>query len=364
MKKGMILTTNRKWATVFTEDCQLEKLPIQPHMAAGKEIILNMQENTTRAPQYTRRFKPALVAASFVLVLAMTLLLSQGLFLNPVYATVSVDINPSVQFSVNRNLEVVEVKAMNQEAAGLLEGVVFQNMGVDKAIQKYKELAEKQYQVKTMLLAAVMPENADALREMLIHIEQTQNQAVDSQIRVQFIYSDEKEVTGQAEKNGLSVGRQMLLNQSEARNLGYDAESIAQAPLNELLPKMIKNQERNQSGVANRTTQSASESNGPNSTTQQGQQEPSGNQTHQSTTGSQFTTGQSTNGSQSGTSQTPSGSTYQNQQTPSGTTNQAKQEPSGSQYTTQPKSSETQEPVGSQFTEPQEPTGSASQQNP
>lgn len=132
MKKGMILTTNRKWATVFTEDCQLEKLPIQPHMAAGKEIILNMQENTTRAPQYTRRFKPALVAASFVLVLAMTLLLSQGLFLNPVYATVSVDINPSVQFSVNRNLEVVEVKAMNQEAAGLLEGVVFQNMGWTK----------------------------------------------------------------------------------------------------------------------------------------------------------------------------------------------------------------------------------------
>lgn len=357
MKKGTVLSTNQKWAIVFTEDCQLEKLPLQPHMAVGKEIHIQMQEHVTRVPTYTRRFKPALIAASFVLVLAMTLLLSQGLFFNPVYATVSVDINPSVQFGVNRNLEVIAVQAMNQEAAGLLEGETFMNMGVDKAIQKWKEIAEKQYQVKTMLLAAVMPENADALREMLIHIEQTQNQATETKIKVQFIYSDEKEVIGQAEKNGLSVGRQMLLNQSNAHNQGYDVATIAQAPLDELLPKLIKNQERSQSGVTQRTTQSASESNGPNGTQNQGQNDPTGsqNQTQQSATGSQNQTQQTPSGSIFQTKQTASGSQYTTQQTPSGSTYQTSQTPSGSTYQTQ------QTPSGSTVQTQQTPSGTTSQ---
>lgn len=181
--------------------------------------------------------------------------------------------------------------------------------------------------------------------------------ATQLQVKAQYIYSHDEEVVDKAKQNGLSVGRQMLLNQAKAQNQDYNNQSIAEAPLDELLPKLIGNQERNQSGVTHRTTQSASESNGPNGTQNQGQIEPTGNQnqSQQSATGSQNQTQQSATGSQNQTQQTPSGSTFQTKQSTSGSQYTTQQTPSGSTYQTQ------QTPSGSTVQSQQTPSGTTSQ---
>ncbi len=206
-------------------------------------------------PAKKRRIRPMFIAVSAVLVLALTILIGQGLLFNPVYAEVSVDINPAVQFRLNRQLEVLSVHALNQEAAALLEGNELKGLGIEEAVYRWKELASKQYQVQTMLLASVMPANEEALRAILTRLEQVQNAGGESQLQVksQFIYSHDKEVVAQAKKNGLTVGRQMLLNQAQAQHQAYTAETIAEAPLDDVMPKLLKHQERNQTGLARQT---------------------------------------------------------------------------------------------------------------
>ena len=254
-----------------------------------------------QAPVKKTRIKPALIAISALLVLALTILIGQGLLFNPVYAEVSVDINPAIQLQLNRRLEVMSARALNKEAATLLKGNDLKGLGVEEAIFRWKELASKQYQVQTMLLASVMPANAEALRAILTRMEQTQNAGETSQLQVQskYIYSHDGEVVAQAKKNGLTVGRQMLLNQAKAQHQTYTAETMAKAPLEDVIPKLLKAKERNQTGLARHTQNSSS----PSGTGEQYQEQ------FQEKNGSQYgpeapnqEQNKATNGSTSGTS--------------------------------------------------------------
>lgn len=268
MSKGTVMSIDQKWATIFTEDCQLIKLPLQPNMAVGKEVRINMERKNEKTANNILRFKPALIAASFVLVLALSLLFSQGLIFNPVYAQVSIDVNPSLQLSLSRQLRVLSVKAMNQEAERMMVGENYQGLGLEEAIYRWtkKLQASQEFQVKTMLLSAVMPDRAEALKTQLMQLEETQNQGDLKNIAVRFIFSNDEAVAKQAQKNGLSIGRQMLLNQAQVQNENYNSESIAIAPLDELIPTLLKNQEHNQTRLTERTTQSLSDPSGSGTT--------------------------------------------------------------------------------------------------
>ena len=216
-----------------------------------------------QTPVKKSRIKPALITISAILVLALTILIGQGLLFNPVYAEVSVDINPTIQLQLNRRLEVLSARALNKEAATLLKGNDLKGLGVEEAIFQWKELASKQYQVQTMLLASVMPANEEALRAILTRLEQTQNAGEEVKLQVQskYIYSHDGEVVGQAKKNGLTVGRQMLLNQAKAQHQEFTAETMAKAPLEDVIPKLLKAKERNQTNMS-RQSQASSDPSG------------------------------------------------------------------------------------------------------
>jgi hypothetical protein len=260
VNRGTVMIINRKWATVFTQDCLLVKVRLTPDMAIGKEI--NMDANTSNTAIVAKlRLKPAMIAASLVLLLAVGLVFSQGLLLNPVYATVAIDVNPSLELYLDRNLEVRSVHAMNEETVQLMIGQDFKGLNWQQAVAQWVEALRlsNQVQVQNMLISAVMPENAEQLRTQLIDMEGTDRQGPLAGIDVRIIYSNDPAISKRANEHDLSIGRQMLLNQALLQNRNWNEQNIADAPLGELIQTLLKKGDQNQTRLTERTTQSLSE---------------------------------------------------------------------------------------------------------
>ena len=264
MKTGTILSMDQKYAYVFTSDCHMVKLHWQPGMTVGKEINMETSATLVKPAYNSRRLRLSLAAACLVLLLAVSLILGQGLLANPVYATLSIDVNPSLELSLNKQLEVISVKAMNEETVGLLAGQDLIGLNWQEAIQRWAQILgqSNQYQVQTMLISAVMPESAEQLRSQLLVMDGSNNSGVLAGVQVRVIYSNDQSVVSQAKQNELSIGRQMLLNQSRAQNQNWDEASIADAPLGDLIQKLLRDREQNQTHLTQRTTESASDQTG------------------------------------------------------------------------------------------------------
>ncbi len=260
MNKGIIMSINKKWATVMTEDCQLVKTCLQPDMAVGKEILMDTTIRTRTAPVRNRSLKYAFLAASIVLVMAVGLLVGQGLFRNQVYAVVAVDVNPSLELSLNRELKVVSAKAMNNDAQQVLAGQDYEGLAWQEAVGQWTDALRQsnQYQIQNMLISAVMPEAAEQLRTELRSMEGTANEGVLSGIEVRVIYSNDQAVSKTAAQNGLSVGRQMLLNQAQVQSQNWDKTSIEEAPLGELIQTLLRDREQNQTRLTDQSGQTLS----------------------------------------------------------------------------------------------------------
>jgi len=327
MKKGVVLSIDRNQATVFTQDCGLETIDLAPNMKMGREAVLPASSRPQKM-----RLAWAAAAMLAVLVLILGILVGTGRFLSPVYATLSVDVNPSIELDLNRSLDVIRVRALNDEAAALLQGQELRKMNWEDAVTHWTELVDAKYplQERTVLLSAVLPEGAEQLRIRLLALEKKLQQGPLVQEQVRVVYSHDEAVRKTADQNGLSVGRQMLLNQSDAKQMGWDPETIQDAPLGELVRNLLKDEDEDQTRLTSHQTNRQTE------TLQTGETSGSGTQATQRETNRE--TSASSGSSQSGTGSTIRQTDRETSQEPSGTTSQARetsqaQEPSGSTQT-------------------------------
>ena len=250
MSKGVVLRIDRKWSYVFTTGSELVKMHVQPQHAVGKEIIMETERSQSRKTIRSRRWVPALVTAALVFLVGFGLIFGQGLIATPVYATMSIDINPSLELSLDRELKVISVRAMNQDAEPVLSKVQLKGLYWKTAVERWVEAlrATNQYQIETMLVSAVLPEDALQLKTELQTMQENPGTGVMANIQVRTLYSADKAVATVAQQNGLSVGRQMLLTQSEVQNQNYDAAGIENAPLGDLIQTLLQTREMDQTG--------------------------------------------------------------------------------------------------------------------
>lgn len=337
MKTGTILSIDKKYAYIFTSDCHMVKVNWQPKMVVGEEINMESKIIRTTPAIKSRQLAYSLITASLVLLLAIGLIFGQGLLINPVYARLSIDVNPSLELAINKQLAVQSVKARNDDAAQLMIGQDFRGLDWQEAVKRWTEILRQnnQIQVQNMLISAVLPENAEQLRSQLVSMEGHGNQGILAGVEVRVIYSNDQAVVAEANQNGLSIGRQMLLNQARSQNQNWDEKNIADAPLGELIQKLLQDREQDQTRLTERTTQSIADQTGESTADGSGEtnQETSRatDQARDSETDRQTDpqTSGSTQGSGTG-SGTGSGSQQTNRETNRKTAGQTEQQTSGS----------------------------------
>jgi hypothetical protein len=129
----------------------------------GKKITFGEDDiirSTRRFPVY------AAIAAGLAAVITIAFVLLQlNIWRDNIYAFISVDINPSIELSIDSNDCIKKVKPLNSDARSLLNDVNLCKMSVSDAMKTIIDMSEKSGFLKTkgenvVLISSALNKNA------------------------------------------------------------------------------------------------------------------------------------------------------------------------------------------------------------
>ncbi len=124
MKKGIVLEVHDEHVTILTPEGEFLKSRKQKgQVALGEEIVffpLHRAETVKKGRIASAlRGKWAIISVMTALILAFSLYPKYAS--NQVYAYVSVDVNPSIELSINKDMKVISIDAYNKEGEDILK---------------------------------------------------------------------------------------------------------------------------------------------------------------------------------------------------------------------------------------------------
>ncbi|WLR50485.1 anti-sigma factor domain-containing protein [Bacillus tianshenii] len=123
MKRGIVMDVRKRRAVVLTKDGEFKKVPLKkyPYVAIGEEVVVPA---SSAIPLYSKSiplFSAAAAAAIFLVILLSSFPLSTND--RAVAAFIGLDINPSVEAGINHQLEVIELKALNEDGKKIISQI-------------------------------------------------------------------------------------------------------------------------------------------------------------------------------------------------------------------------------------------------
>ena len=210
-----------------------------------KGNVIPMTEQV-RTSNKSRWLRPALAACLAILLLAG--IGGGGLWYQAnraVAATISLDVNPSIELTVNRSERVLTCKALNPDAESILSemggGKDLEGSKLDVAVNAIVgALVRHGYldRISSAILISVEDKDADRgarLQQELVAAVDGVLQSASSQAGVlSQIITESPNLSSQADANHISTGKAALVNQVIAINSGLTFESLAQLSVEEL----------------------------------------------------------------------------------------------------------------------------------
>jgi uncharacterized membrane protein len=217
-KRGLVVKISDGYCVVLTGKGTYERIPV-PRQGArvGAEVSYSYQAVSSPI------FKPMALVASFLLLFVCYSLFNQS-SLPVAVAYVSLDINPSLELSVDKNLDVIGVKYFNDDAANLLKQERLQGKNLYEALGVVVEQAIAKNYIKTgqenLIVSTVTPSGTSsssagppciAQQSIQQFLEKSINQGgLTGEVRT---YSATGEFRTEAESNGLSPGKYLIYRQ-------------------------------------------------------------------------------------------------------------------------------------------------------
>lgn len=127
MKTGVVVKLEKEWATVMRSDGTFQKIRRKKDYAVGAVISVPVREKKLY------QIAASVVAACFIFCV-LSAAAGLHLYRKPV-SIVSMDINPSIEFSLNRFGKVVSVKAWNREGERVLREVPLKDVHYQQAVR-------------------------------------------------------------------------------------------------------------------------------------------------------------------------------------------------------------------------------------
>lgn len=155
--------------------------------------------------------------------------------------TVSLDVNPSVEISVNHKERVLDVTALNEDGRSILSGMDFEGSDIDVAINAIiGSMVRKGYltEMSNSILVSVDskdPDKGAALQEELTREVNAllQTEAFSGAVISQVVDPDDK-LESLAKQHSISIGKAKLIQRITAQNSRYTFEDLAGLSINEL----------------------------------------------------------------------------------------------------------------------------------
>ena len=237
--KAVIVEVRGEKAAALLENGQFVRIPDNAY-AVGQEITLYPRETAEEKTQKNRhmfRQRFAAIAASAALVLSAG---GGGLAYAMPYGTVSIDVNPSIEYTINRFDRVLRVSGVNEEGQAVLEEInskLLVNRKIEQALAvTYDQLREDGYlsdENNSVILSSGTGSDkhsaalATSLRESL-----------PSSADVYSVAVSRGEIE-KAHEKGTTAGRMHLVSDLERENPEtYKEHTWIDRPVNDLLREM------------------------------------------------------------------------------------------------------------------------------
>ena len=224
--KAVIVDLNGNDAVALRDDGRFEKIK-NKNYSIGQEITLQAQ--TIRFP------KQAAIAASVAIVIAACGGMGTYTWSNPI-SYVSLDINPSIAYSLNEFNRVITVSGMNEEGSAVVDAIgdSLKNTDITTALSiTVEQLSTDAYldseNTNYMIIGVYSDKDSKADALMSTVDEFTANSAETCSITTVNVSKETKET---ADSYGITGGKMELIN--EIANVAADPEEVDPAALADL----------------------------------------------------------------------------------------------------------------------------------
>ena len=207
--------------------------------SVGKGRILMTTQGKGRIAPIVRRV--AGIAAALVLTCGVAVGVYSYQANVAVASTVSLDVNPSVEITTNKNEKVLSVTALNADGEIIIGDMSLKGSDLDVAVNALVgSMVQNGYinEVSNSILLTVDGKNEEknaVIREKLVEKinEVLKTDALDGAVLSQTIGTDET-VKELAEEHGISKGKAQLIRQITLQNTRYSFEDLVKLTINEL----------------------------------------------------------------------------------------------------------------------------------
>lgn len=145
--KGIIMQIYSDYSVVMTDDSSILKVKNKENMQIGDMIIFLEEDIYIQKKQFSKSniIKPIL---SFVAIITLIFIPFIKSNMNYSYALLSLDINPSIEFELDKNKKIKIVNGLNKDAKKL-ELISLKGLSIDEGIKKLKLiLDDNKYNLK------------------------------------------------------------------------------------------------------------------------------------------------------------------------------------------------------------------------
>jgi hypothetical protein len=234
LKKGMVIKIKNKYALVATEDSSISRIKIKDGLYVGQKLYFDEEDlvHTSRPIMGTsNRQRPVMaLALAACLLFALVLINPFGDEDLPLYALITVDINPSFEIGIDENYKVLSIRAVNEDSQQIVDqGLV--GVPLDDAIRETildvqssgLNITDKSaILVSTVVIkdqAQVQKDKRPNRRleeEVVEGLDEAFDQAPEFESgKIVFVDADNADIEAAA-KTSLSVGKYKLIEMSEA----------------------------------------------------------------------------------------------------------------------------------------------------
>jgi Anti-sigma factor N-terminus len=225
MKKGVILSVNKRYVTLLTPEGEFLKTKRQERVyEVGEEITFSpaKQKFTLAFSNFHSSFKKTAVlsiASTFLILFSIL----PSYFPGPVSAYMTIDVNPSIELGLDDDLEVLKLTGLNEDGK-LVIGQLKDWKGKDiktvtnRIVETTKQLGYLKGNKRIVVSTTLLEKNKELDKNLKEEIKEISEQDNVSKTRMKVIQATKGD-RKQAREQGISTGKylEMKLNEDKEK---------------------------------------------------------------------------------------------------------------------------------------------------
>jgi hypothetical protein len=237
MPKGIIMSISGREAVILTRDSEFVKVALpEGEYGLGQEIEAESKGSLVNKWLAYGGKKWAAVAAVLLIAIVLPVITTTVFLNNVVYAYVTLDINPSTEFSINGKERIIRVHPLNEEGAAVLEGSSLKGkdieFGIEYFVKKACELGYASAEDEGAVVATTVIEKKkdNGLEDKITAaIDKT---VEENKLNVKTgVLSATKEIKEEADKAGVSAGKYLIALQASDDQLEVNIEDVKESSI-------------------------------------------------------------------------------------------------------------------------------------